>query len=87
MMSRKGSESNLKGLKMSLMILSVIVTLCGCSPSFNSYPDYRIYTGGFSGTAVKVSTDNRYVMVGFTSGNAKIYYTSGSLFTSCNGHS
>lgn len=71
---------------MSLILLSVIVTLCGCSPSFNSYADHRIYTGGYLGTAVKVSTDNNYVMVGFTNGNAKIYYTSGSLFTSCDGH-
>lgn len=72
---------------MTLMMLSVIITLCGCSPSFNSYADRLIYTAESSGSAIKVSSDNSYVMVGFTSGNARIYYTSGTLYTYCYGHS
>lgn len=86
MMSRKCSESNWRGYGMSLLLLAVILNVSSSSPTFNSYPDYKVYTGENSATAVKVSTDNRYVMVGFTSGKARIYYTSGSLYTYCNGH-
>ena len=85
MMSRK---SNWKGLGMSFLLLCVILGICNCSygQSFNNYPDYRTYTGEGSCSAIKISSDNRYVMVGYSSGNAKIFYTSGSLYTSCYGH-
>ena len=86
MVFRKGSKINLTGFGMSLLLLAVILNVSSSSPTFRSYPDYRVYAGESSGTAVKVSADNRYVMVGFNSGNARIYYTSGSLYAYCYGH-
>jgi len=86
MLSRKHSPSYFRGYGMSLILFALILNLSSSSPTFNTYPDYKVYTGESSGTAVKVSTDNRYVMVGFNSGNARIYYTSGSLYSYCNGH-
>ena len=86
MLSRKDSVSYFRGFGMSLILVALILNLSSSSPTFNTYPDYKVYTGELSGTAVKVSTDNRYVMVGFTNGNARIYYTSGSLYAYCYGH-
>ena len=85
MMSRK---KYLKEQGISLLLLSVILDICNCNdrPLFNNYPDYRTYTGEGSSSAIKISSDNIYVMVGYSSGNAKIYYIGGSLYSSCNGH-
>lgn len=85
---RKMSEPVSKRLTMSLIILGVILSICNCysSPVFNNYPNVQVYTSESYGTAVKISSDNNYVMVGYSSGNAKIYFTSGTLYTSCYGH-
>ena len=83
MTSRK---SNWKGLGMSFLLLCVILGICNCSASFNNYPDRRTYTGEIYSSAIKISSDNRFVMVGYNSGNVRIFYTSGSLYTTCYGH-
>lgn len=88
MVSRKSFYNNWKGFGMSLLFLGLLLNICNCSYSstFNNYPDYRIYTAESSGTAIKVSSDNSYVMVGFSNGNARIYFTSGTLYAYCYGH-
>ncbi len=54
---------------------------------FNTSPDYKTYTGLGTGSAIKISSDEQFAMIGYASGSVRIYSFVGFNYYSCYGHS
>ncbi len=83
---------NIKGSSSFLLPLILIVCTClfvssVCKPTFKTSPDYKVFTGLNSGSAIKISSDEKFVIIGYASGSVRIYDITGAYYYSCYGHS
>ncbi len=83
MKSMKSCFRKIKNPSSSSAFLVLIVFTCifvnsSCRQYIKTSPDYTIYTGQGNGTAIKISPDEKFVMVGFSNGALRIYDSIGS---------
>ncbi len=69
-----------------LMVWTCLFVVSLCRPTLKSSPDYKIFTNFGNGTAIKISSDEKYIMIGYDNGSAKIYDIIELNYYTCYGH-
>ncbi len=81
----------IKGSSLSLLSFIFIMFTClfissFCKPTFKTSPDYKYYTGYSNPTAIKISSSDDVVMIGYNNGSVIIYGINQFYYCTCYGH-